>query len=138
MAFRVLVRESVDDVFIRIKAKSDKVEILGVARIVAAEDRVSDTVCDLNKTRTPRVHEKRRAGEIIKGAPLRAIFSELTVRFPRGCLPRRLVESHHPALWFSRSFPVAQEEVKAFAQILERHLNRVPPRVVAPRNRTCE
>ena len=60
MAFRVLVRESVDDVFIRI-----------------------DLVRDLNKTRSPRVHEERRAGDILKHAPLRADFSELTARFPR-------------------------------------------------------
>ena len=81
MTFRMLVRQSVNDILISVKAMRNEIEILSVAGIVAPEDRVRDMVRDLNEARSPRVHEERRVGNILKHAPLGTDFSELPAKF---------------------------------------------------------
>ena len=94
MAFRVLVRESVDDVFIRIEAISDEVEILGVARIVG----------EIRPFRWVRLHERggHQGSSRVRACTVSFVFSSssktrLTVhdldRFASGTLFHRVARA---------------------------------------------
>ena len=110
-----------DNAAVFIEAVGDNVEVLGVAAVVAAEDRIGHMVSELNEARCTAINKKWRVGYVLKIAPTSSGLAEFAAEFLERCLTGGFVENDHPAMRFTFTPQPGEKVIKALAEILERH-----------------